>query len=204
MKIKINSPYLKQKDVEGMFTMPVIVSVIGDFNEAAAKKLYEDCDKAVSTGQTILPILIDSYGGYVDSLVGMLDYFQSLREDGVEIITIACGKVMSCGAYLFSMGDKRYIGQRSRLMYHRLSGGSSGNASDMKSASDEADRLERSVLEEVSKHIGKPKGWLFEQLKERNFADWYLTAKECLSLGVATNIGIPQFTFAVNTEFSYK
>ena len=204
MNIQINSPYIKYKDVENNFTLPVTVKVIGDFNEDSATRLYDDCDKALKTGQKILPIFIDSYGGHVDSLVGMLDYFQSFRDNGVEIVTIACGKAMSCGAMLFAMGDKRFVGPRSRIMFHRVSGGSWGNPDDIKSGGEESERLEKSLFEEISRHIGKPKGWLFETLKKKNFVNWYLTPNDAVSEKVATHIGIPQFTFSVNTEFSYK
>lgn len=204
MNIQINSTHIKHKDVESNFTLPVAVKVIGNFDESAATRLYDDCDKALKTGQKILPIFIDSYGGYVDSLVGMLDYFQSFRDSGVEIVTIACGKAMSCGAILFAMGDKRFVGPRTRIMFHRVSAGSWGNPDDLKTGGEETERLEKALFEEVSKHIGKPKGWLFDTLKKKNFVDWYLTPKDALAEKVATHIGIPQFTFSVNTEFSYK
>jgi ATP-dependent protease ClpP protease subunit len=204
MRIEINSPHIRQKDLENNITLPVIVKVIGEFNEDSAKSLYADCDRALTTGQKILPIFIDSYGGYVDSLFGMLDYFQSFRDSGVEIITIACGKVMSCGAMLFAMGDKRFVGKRSRIMFHRVSAGSFGNPDDMKTDAKESERLEKFIFEEISKNIGRPKGWLFDQLKRNNFSDWYLTADEALEAKVATKIGIPQFTFGIETRFSYE
>jgi ATP-dependent protease ClpP protease subunit len=204
MRIEVNSPHIKQKDLENFINLPVIVKVIGVFNEESAKSLYADCDKALKTGQKILPIFIDSYGGYVDSLIGMLDYFQSFRDNGVEIVTIACGKAMSCGAMLFAMGDKRYVGKRSRVMFHRIYGGTHGNPDDMKTDTKESERLEKFIFEEVSKNIGKPKGWLFDQLKKNNFSDWYLTADECIENKVATKIGVPQFTFGIETRFSYE
>ena len=204
MRIEVNSPHIKQKDLENFINLPVIVKVIGVFNEESAKSLYSDCDKALKTGQKILPIFIDSYGGYVDSLIGMLDYFQSFRDNGVEIVTIACGKAMSCGAMLFAMGDKRYVGKRSRVMFHRIYGGTHGNPDDMKTDTKESERLEKFIFEEVSKNIGKPKGWLFDQLKKNNFSDWYLTADECIENKVATKVGVPQFTFGIETRFSYE
>jgi ATP-dependent protease ClpP protease subunit len=204
MRIEINSPHIRQKDLENNITLPVIVKVIGEFNEESAKSLYADCDRAMTTGQKILPIFIDSYGGYVDSLVGMLDYFQSFRDNGVQIVTIACGKAMSCGALLFGMGDKRFVGKRSRIMFHRVSAGSFGNPDDIKTDAKESERLEKFIFEEVSKNIGKPKGWLFEQLKKNNFSDWYLNGDEALESKVATKIGIPQFTFSIDTNFRYE
>ena len=204
MRIEVNSPHIRQKDLENNITLPVIVKVIGEFNEESAKSLYADCDRALATGQKILPIFIDSYGGWVDSLVGMLDYFQSFRDNGVQIVTIACGKAMSCGALLFAMGDKRFVGKRSRIMFHRVSAGSFGNPDDIGVDAKESERLEKFIFEEVSKNIGKSKGWLFDQLKKNNFSDWYLNAEQSLETKVATGVGIPQFTFTIDTHFGYE
>ena len=45
MRIEVNSPHIKQKDLENNITLPVIVKVIGEFNEESAKSLYADCDR---------------------------------------------------------------------------------------------------------------------------------------------------------------
>jgi ATP-dependent protease ClpP protease subunit len=89
-------------------------------------------------------------------------------------------------------------------MFHRVSAGSFGNPDDMKTDAKESERLEKFIFEEISKNIGRPKGWLFDQLKRNNFSDWYLTADEALEAKVATKIGIPQFTFGIETRFSYE
>lgn len=204
MRIEINSPFIKKNDASDFANLPVIVKVTGTFNEAAVIRLQKDCDEAMLTGQKILPIFIDSYGGYVDSLVGMVDYLQTVRDSGVKIITITCGKAMSCGAMLFSLGDERWVGSRSRVMFHRISGGAHGNPDDIMADAKESERLEKLIFEEASLHIGQKKNWLFTQLKERNFVDWILTPKECKELGVATHIGIPKFKFTVTTDFSYE
>lgn len=203
MKVNISSPLIKNKDVAAYLNMPLTIHVIGNFEEDTAKKVYEDCDKALATGQDILPIFIDSYGGSVYSLLGIIDYFDGCRKDGVKIVTIACGKAMSAGAILFCLGDDRYIGKRSTVMFHRVSGFAIGNADEALSSAKETEVLERMILGEASMSIGKKKDYLFSELKDRNFSDWYLRSKECLDLGIATHEGIPQFQLTVSTEFHY-
>lgn len=204
MKIVVDSPFIKKSNADSYANLPVVVKITGNFNQESAKQVYKDCDEAMSTGQEILPIFIDSYGGYVDSLVGMVDYFQYFRDSGIKIVTIACGKAMSCGAMLFSLGDERWVGGRSRIMYHRIAGGAHGNPDDIMADAKESERLEKLIFEEASLNIGQKKNWLFSQLKERNFVDWILTPKQCKELGVATHIGIPKFKFTVTTDFSYE
>jgi hypothetical protein len=41
-------------------------------------------------------------------------------------------------------------------------------------------------------------------LKKNNFSDWYLNGEEAIESKVATKIGIPQFTFGIETSFSYE
>ena len=52
MRIEINSPHIRQKDLENNITLPVIVKVIGEFNEESAKSLYADCDRAPNNRTT--------------------------------------------------------------------------------------------------------------------------------------------------------
>ena len=65
MKHIINaSPLLKEYSLKDNF--PVIIRV-RNFNEAAAKTFTEQMAKAHNTGQPVIPVIIDSYGGAVYS-----------------------------------------------------------------------------------------------------------------------------------------
>lgn len=204
MRIAIDDTQVKfkTKDASDLLVLPKRVDVIGNFNEDSAKKLYKDIDEVVSLNQKTIPIFIDSYGGLVHSLNGMADYFVSLRNDGYQIVTIACGKAMSCGAFLFMLGDKRYIGPRTTLMIHRTFGVAYGNADAMRSTMEHGETMEKLLFEECSENIGRKRGWLFKQLESKKFVDWYLPSAECMELGVATDLGIPRIEVKVKTEFN--
>jgi len=195
---------MKFTDALGKIAVPKVVRVSGEFSESSANALYTACDEAAETGQRILPILIDSYGGSVYALNGMIDYFQSFRDSGIEIVTIACGKAMSAGSALFCMGDRRYIGKRSTLMFHRVFGAGIGNPSEVEAEVTEMARLEKLMFAEISKTLNYPKTWLYDQLKKRDFSNWYVDANDAVSLKIATHIGIPKFEFQVSTNFVCK
>ena len=80
---------------------PIVVRV-NKFNEEAAKKFTQDMAAAHNSGQNIIPIVIDSYGGQVYSLMSMIS---DIKSSDLPVATIVEGKAMSCGAVLFTFGE---------------------------------------------------------------------------------------------------
>ena len=93
------SPLLK--DFE-LMRQPVIIRV-NKFDEAAAKDFASRMAAAHSTGQKVIPVIIDSYGGQVYSLMSMI---AQIRASELPVATIVEGKAMSCGAVLLSFGEQ--------------------------------------------------------------------------------------------------
>ena len=67
--LKTFSPLLKEPKL--IDDLPVVIRV-NKFDEAAAKSFSAATNKAQNTGQTVLPVVIDSYGGQVYSLMSMI------------------------------------------------------------------------------------------------------------------------------------
>ena len=91
------SPLIKEVELR---KNPVIIRV-NKFDEDAAKKFDQEMAQAHNTGQKVIPVVIDSYGGQVYSLMSMIG---SIKNSELPIATIVEGKAMSCGAILFSFG----------------------------------------------------------------------------------------------------
>ena len=93
MFIKINKDplILPFKDV----MKPPVVIRLNKFNEEEAKKFTEQMQAAHNTGQPVIPVCIDSYGGQVDSLLSMM---ADIDYSDLPVATIGKGKSMSCGA----------------------------------------------------------------------------------------------------------
>ena len=93
---------------------PVIIRV-NKFDEESAKEFTDLMSRAQNTGQSVIPLVIDSYGGQVYSLMAMISAIKASR---VPVATIIEGKAMSCGAILFSFGaeGKRYMDPDATLM----------------------------------------------------------------------------------------
>ena len=115
--IKYFSPLIKKEDL--IEDLPVIIRV-KKFDESAAKEFATQMSKAQNTGQPIIPVIIDSYGGQVYSLMSMIS---DIKHSKIPVATIAQGKAMSCGSILFSFGEegKRYMDPHATVMIHDVS-----------------------------------------------------------------------------------
>ena len=101
MKHIINaSPLLKEYTLKDGF--PVVIRV-RNFNEVAARDFTNQMTKAHNTGQPIIPVIIDSYGGAVYSLMSMIS---DVRSSKLPVATFIQGKAMSCGAIFSTFGTK--------------------------------------------------------------------------------------------------
>ena len=82
------SPLVKEIELR---KSPVIVRV-NKFDEESAKEFDSQISHAHNTGQEIIPIIIDSYGGQVYSLMSMIS---SIKSSSLPIATIVEGKKVS-------------------------------------------------------------------------------------------------------------
>lgn len=191
-------PSIKNKKIEELFDLPVYVKV-NHFNEAGVKTFLDEFNKASNNSQNIIPILIDSYGGYVDSLLAMVDV---VKNSSKPVATIVSGKAMSCGSILFSCGAEgmRWMASNSRVMIHDVAAGSHGKVEEIKADAKETDRLNALVFKMMALNVGKPENYFLDLVHEHGHADWYLTAEECVKHNLANKIGLPKFHTKINVE----
>jgi ATP-dependent protease ClpP protease subunit len=179
---------------------PVVVRVT-KFDEDGAKSFSEEVSKAHETGQTVIPIVIDSYGGQVYSLLDMITQIQSSK---IPIVTVLEGKGMSCGAMLFAMGHQRFMAEHATLMLHDVASGSYGKLEEIKSDAVEFDRLQRLIFSIISKNIGRPADYFTKIIHDKSHAEWYLNARQAKKHGLCTRIGIPTLTTEVSVSYKFE
>ncbi len=165
--------------------------VVNEFDSYTLKDFIKDCEKVLNTGQTFLPVIIDSYGGQVYTLLGMADFLSHVSHVGVKVITICEAKAMSCGAWLLSCGDERYMGKNSTIMIHEISSGFWGKNIDFQNDAKELARLNKKLYTFLDRNSGQPKGY-WEKLVDKNKrADLFLTPEQALKHKLITHIGVP-------------
>ena len=199
LETKFDCNFRSHKIEELIVHTPRVIYV-NKFNEESAHKFSREVMDIKNT-QPIVPVVIDSYGGEVYSLLSMVDVLHKVQEE-VPVATIMSGKSMSCGAVLFSQGSEgyRYMGENSTLMIHDVSSGSFGKTEEINANAKEVTRLNDLIYSLMAKGTGKkdPK-YYWKLVHQKGRADWYLTADEAKKHNMANHIGTP--TLKVN--FSY-
>lgn len=181
---------------------PIVIRV-NKFDEESAAKFSNQMSAAQSTGQTIIPVVIDSYGGQVYSLMAMI---ASIKASSIPVATIVEGKAMSCGALLFSYGTPgyRFVDKHATIMIHDVSSGARGKIEEIKADAKEGDRLNQLVYREMAANCGKEPEFFLKQIHDRSHADWYLDAEEAQTIGLANHLRVPCLKVKVDVSYSFE
>lgn len=179
-------------------TEPVIIRV-SLFDEESALAFVEDIQRAQTTGQTIIPIFIDSFGGDAYALQTMMG---AIKASKVPVATIVTGKAMSSAAILFSCGSVRYMCPEATIMIHDLSHHSGGKVLDVKAESAHCMRMNTKIYAIMSNNCGKPENFFQEKIHEKGHSDWYLDAQEAKEIGLATHLRVPLLTCTLQATWS--
>ena len=180
---------------------PVVIRV-NKFDEESAKKFSDAMSEAQNTGQPIVPVVIDSYGGQVYSLLSMV---ANIKASKIPVATIVQGKAMSCGALLFSFGafGHRYMDKHATIMIHDVSTGAHSKVEEIKADAKESDRLNQWLYREMATNCGKEEEYFLKMIHERSHADWYLDATEAQSHGLANHLRVPDMKLKIDVEYTF-
>lgn len=200
MKHKVEiSPLIKTVELR---KTPVIVRV-NKFDEESAKNFAADVAQAHNTGQKIIPIVIDSYGGQVYSLMSMI---AAIRDAELPVATIVEGKAMSCGAVLFSFGEEglRFMDKDATVMIHDVSSMDFGKIEELKAGAAEADRLNQKIYTMMARNCGKKDDYFLKIVDKKKHADWFLDAEECKKHGMANQLRLPTMNISVSVDIEIE
>ena len=198
--IKYFSPLLKEPTLQD--GLPTIIRV-RKFDEPAAKEFTNSMMKAQNTGQPVVPVIIDSYGGQVYSLMSMIS---DIRHSKVPVATIVQGKAMSCGAILFSFGadGSRYMDPDATVMIHDVSSMNWGKIEEVKAGAEETERLNQKVYQMMAENCGHNKDYFLDMIHEKGHADWFLDADEAKKHNLANHLHVPEMKIETKVNFKFK
>jgi ATP-dependent protease ClpP protease subunit len=163
-------------------------------------------NNAVISGQGVLPICIDSEGGCIYSLMGMIDAIEGCKKaERIKIATIVESRAMSGAVALFSCGDPnhRYMGPNSVLMIHEASGGIEGSLKQMETDTKELRRVNHKYFEKMARNFKIRKDFLQKKVKTEG-PEYYISATQAKKLGIIKQIGIPGFETKVTVTHKFK
>lgn len=198
--LKHFSPLLKEPKL--IDDLPIIIRV-RKFDEVSAKDFSTLMMKAQNTGQPVVPVIIDSYGGQVYSLMSMIS---DIKHSRIPVATIVQGKAMSCGAILFSFGTEgyRYMDPDATVMIHDVSSMEWGKIEEIKASAEEADRLNQKVYRMMAKNCDQHEEYFLDIVHEKGHADWFLEADEAKKHNLANHLHVPELKIETKVSFSFK
>ncbi|MDE5755000.1 MAG: ATP-dependent Clp endopeptidase proteolytic subunit ClpP [Oscillospiraceae bacterium] len=146
-----------------------------------AQLLYlesQDTEKDIS-------LYINSPGGSITAGMAIYDTMQYIKCD---VSTICMGMAASMGAFLLTAGakGKRFALPNSEILIHQplISGGLSGQCTDIKIHSDHLVRTRQKMNEMLSKHTGQP----LEVIERDTERDNYMTAEQAQAYGLIDKV----------------
>ena len=173
--------------------------LVNDFTEYGVKSFKADFDDLNGSNLPIIPVIIDSFGGDVYSLLAMLDIMSTASK---PVATIALGKAMSCGSILLACGSAglRFVGPHATVMIHDVATISFGKIEELKSDVGEAERLNIKIFGLLNERCAKNKGYFQKIVAEKKHTNWYLDSKEVLKHGLADHVGLPVIDSLFNLD----
>ena len=161
-----------------------IIFFTGEVNDDSADLIIaqllhlegKDPDKDIS-------LYINSPGGSVSAGMGVYDTMNYIKCD---VSTICVGMAASMGAFLLAAGakGKRYCLPNSEVMIHQPSGGSRGQASDIKIQAEHILKIRDRMNKILAKNCGQP----LAKIEKDVDRDFYMSADEALSYGIIDKV----------------
>lgn len=200
-KIEVD-PRLRIKTLEDVIELPIVIR-LSKFDEDSAKHFSEDFNKACNTGQPVIPIVVDSYGGQVYALLSMISEIQNCK---LPVATICESKAMSAGAILFGLGNKglRFMSEHATIMLHDVSNFVAGKVEELKSDVKQTDKLNKQIFGLLSKNCGQPPEYFLNAIHAKAHAEWYLDARETKRHKLCDHIRLPELSLKVNVAYGFK
>jgi ATP-dependent Clp protease protease subunit len=130
-----------------------------------------------------IQLYINSPGGSITSGMAIFDTMQYVKCD---VSTICIGMAASMGSFLLAAGakGKRFALPNSEIMIHQPSGGTQGQASDIKIHAEHIIRIRQRMNKLYADFTGKP----VEMIERDTERDNFLSADEAVSYGLVDKV----------------
>lgn len=197
MNILINRP---ENFIRDCFVTKPNYIYVTKFNKDAAKEFKKDFNEAEQRGQEIIPIVINSPGGDVESLIQMMSIIENSKQ---KVATMTESIAASCGAVLLACGSPgfRFVDSFAHVLVHQASGGASGKIAEIETSANYGKNLNEMIFKILDEKTKQKSGFWKQKIREIENAELFLTAKESLKFGLVDKIGIPNLIVDVKAKY---
>lgn len=149
-----------------------VVHITGPIGRNTAN--VSDAIKLAAKSGDPIWVLIDSPGG---SVIAGAQIISAIESSGVEVNTVCLSLCASMGAIIHQHGTKRYMVDRSFLMFHEASGGVAGTMPQMLSQLKSMNRYINKMIAKIATRAGMS----FQDLNSKLAAELWVDAEDSLA-----------------------
>lgn len=159
------------------------ISIFGQINEKVARSVTEKLLALASESDDPITIYISSPGGHVESGDVIYDMIKFIKP---QVKVVGTGWVASAATniYLAASKENRYSLPNTRYLVHQPSGGSQGDATDIKIQAEQIMKTKARVNKIISEETGRP----LEQVQKDTDRDYWMSVEEAIEYGIVNKI----------------
>ncbi|MGB2329973.1 MAG: ATP-dependent Clp protease proteolytic subunit [Pseudomonadales bacterium] len=159
------------------------ISVFGQVDEKMARTVSQQLLALSADGDEPITLYISSPGGHVESGDVIYDMIKFVKP---TVRVIGTGWVASAATniYLAAKKENRFSLPNTRYLVHQPSGGSRGNATDIKIQMEEILKTKERINKIISDETGRP----LEQVEKDTDRDYWMSVDEAIDYGIVTKV----------------
>lgn len=159
------------------------ISIFGQINEKTARSVTEQLLALSAESDDAITIYISSPGGHVESGDVIYDMIKFIKP---TVRVVGTGWVASAATniYLAAKKENRYSLPNTRYLVHQPSGGSQGDATDIKIQMEQIIKTKERINKIISVETGRP----LEQVEKDTDRDYWMSVDEAIEYGIVSKV----------------
>ncbi len=159
------------------------ISIFGQINERTARTVTEQLLSLAAENDEPITIYISSPGGHVESGDVIYDMIKYIKP---EVRVVGTGWVASAATniYLAAKKENRYSLPNTRYLVHQPTGGSEGDATDIKIQMEQIVKTKERINKIISEETGRP----LEQVEKDTDRDYWMSVDEAIEYGIVGKV----------------
>jgi ATP-dependent Clp protease, protease subunit len=191
-KMATNSPEGDSKDEKSAGGSSLInkklfesraLTIFGEINDKIARSVTEKLLALAAENDKPISIYVSSPGGHVESGDVIYDMIKFIKP---EVKVIGTGWVASAATtiYLAAKKENRFTLPNTRFLVHQPSGGSRGDATDIKIQAEEIVKMRARINQLIADETGQS----LERVAQDTDRDYWMTVEEAVEYGIVGKV----------------
>ena len=159
------------------------ITIFGEINDKIARSVTERLLALAAESDDPITIYISSPGGHVESGDVVYDMIKFIKP---VVKVIGTGWVASAATtiYLAAAKENRFSLPNTRFLVHQPSGGSMGDATDIKIQAEQIIKMRARINKLIADETGQP----LERVAQDTDRDHWMTAAEAIEYGIVNKV----------------